>query len=264
MTLDAFLEHLWQHYVSIAPSAGKIRALLEARGDTWVNDHIAFRTYEGTAVDLDALEPHLLAFGYQRYAPYAFEDKKIRAYGYLHPEPGRPRIFLSELETHKLSRSAQDAIRALTDQIEPGRVADPLVLNAGVLWTLPSKATYELLLAESEYAGWVSVNGLCANHFTVSVNGLSTFETLQELMDFLETNGFKMNTAGGRVKGTPEVLLEQGSTIADRRTLVLAGGEPVDVTTCYVEFARRYQGFDGFVPASADKIFESTDMRARG
>lgn len=261
MTLDAFIHHLWQHYTSIAPGAGKVRALLEGRGDTWVNDHIAFRTYERCSIELEALEPHLLAFGYQRYAPYAFEDKKIRAYGYLHPEPGRPRIFLSELETHKLSRSAQEAIKALTDQIRSSSVDDPLVLTAGMLWAPPSKATYETLLSESEYAGWVAVNGLCANHFTVSVNGLSTFDSLEALMDYLEENGFRMNTAGGRIKGTPDVLLEQGSTIADRRTVSLAGGEETEITTCYVEFARRYQGFDGFVPASADKIFESTDHK---
>lgn len=261
MTLDHFIDALWRHYVSIAPSAGKVRELLEARGDTWVNDHIAFRTYDRSAINLAALEPYLLGFGYQRYAPYAFEDKKIRAYGYLHPEPGHPRIFLSELETEKLSPATQLAISGLTSQIDASRMADLLVLNAGLLWQPPSRATYEALLEESEYAGWVAVNGLCANHFTVSVNGLSTFDSLEALMDFLEANGFEMNTAGGRIKGTPGVLLEQGSTIADRRTMVLAGGEETEITTCYVEFARRYQGFDGFVPASADKIFESTDVK---
>jgi hypothetical protein len=261
MTLDQFIDHLWQHYVSIAPSAGKVRELLEARGDVWINDHIAFRTYDRSPINLEALEPHLLGFGYERYAPYAFEDKKIRAFGYLHPEAGHPRIFLSELETEKLTLGAQQAISALTAQVEASRVRDPLVLNAGLLWQPPSRETYETLLAESEYAGWVAVNGLCANHFTVSVNGLTTFASLEELLDFLESRGFEMNISGGRIKGTAEVLLEQGSTIADRRPITLAGGEQAEIATCYVEFARRYQGFDGFVPASADKIFESTDLR---
>lgn len=260
-TLEQFIDKLWQHYVAIAPQAGRVRALLEARGDTWVNDHIAFRTYDRSCINLEALEPHLLGFGYQRYAPYAFEDKKIRAYGYLHPQPGHPRIFLSELETEKLSGAAQQAISGLTAQIDPSRVGDPLVLNAGLLWAPPSRQTYEALLAESEYAGWVAVNGLCANHFTVSVNSLSTFSSLEELLAFLQAEGFEMNTSGGLIKGTPEVLLEQGSTIADRRTMTLAGGEQAEITTCYVEFARRYQGFDGFVPASADKIFESTNVK---
>jgi hypothetical protein len=262
MTLEHFLDNLWRHYAEIAPSAGKIRQLLEARGDVWANDHIAFRTYNRSPIGLEALEPHLLAFGYRRFAPYAFEDKKIRAYGYLPPQTGFPRIFLSELETEKLSPPTQEAIARLTAQIDPARVADPLVLNAGPLWSPPSRGTYEALLEESEYAGWVAVNGLCANHFTVSVNGLSTFSSLEELMDFLEAEGFRMNTSGGRIKGTPEVLLEQGATIADRRLVALAD-QQTEITTCYVEFARRYQGFEGFVPASADKIFESTDVRKK-
>lgn len=259
MKLDEFLSLLWNHYIQIAPSAGKIRSLLESRGDTWVNDHIAFRTYDRSPIDLEALEPHLLAFGYKRYAPYAFDDKKIRAYGYLHPEAGRPRIFLSELETEKLSVGAQSRIANLTAQIDPKLVGDPLVLNAGLLWQPPSRAVYQELLQESEYAGWVAVNGLCANHFTVSVNELESFDSLQGLLEFLQAEGFAMNTSGGLIKGTPEVLLEQGSTLADRRTLELEG-EATEITTCYVEFARRYQGFDGFVPASADKIFESTNV----
>ena len=261
MNLDRFISELWNHYASIAPSAGKVRGLLETRGDTWANDHIAFRTYDNSVINLEALEPHILNFGYERFSPYAFEDKKIRAYGYLHPEQNRPRIFLSELETAKLSAATQETIATLTAQIDPSRIADPLVLNAGPLWELPTREVYEALLAESEYAGWVAVNGLCANHFTVSVNHLSSFASLEELLDYLQSEGFVMNTAGGLIKGTPEVLLEQGSTIADRRRVTLGDGEETEVTTCYVEFARRYQGFDGFVPASADKIFESTDIK---
>ena len=261
MTLDTFIDTLWQHYVAIAPSAGKIRQLLESRDDTWVNDHIAFRTFNQGPMTLADLEPHLLAFGYKRYAPYAFEEKKIRAFGYLHPEPGRPRIFLSELETEKLSEEAQEIIAGLVAQVDAENVKSPNVLNAGPLWALPSPEAYERLLKESEYAGWLAVNGLCANHFTVSVNELGTFSSLEDLLDYLEESGFEMNLAGGRIKGGPDVLLEQGSTIADRRTVKLAGGVSTEITTCYVEFARRYQGFDGFVPSSADKIFESTDQK---
>ena len=36
MTLDDFIGKLWQHYIAIAPSAGRVRDLLEARGDTFV------------------------------------------------------------------------------------------------------------------------------------------------------------------------------------------------------------------------------------
>ena len=67
-------------------------------------------------------------------------------------------------------------------------------------------------------------------------------------------------------RGSPEVLLEQASTLADRQTFTFAGGEEHEISTCYYEFARRYPDADGelyqgFVAASADKIFESTNVR---
>lgn len=261
MTLDNFLENLWQGYVEIAPSALKIRQLLEARGENWVNDHIAFRTYDRSPIALNDLEPHLLGFGYERYEPYNFEEKKLRAFGYLHPDEKYPRVFLSELETHKLSDETNKIIDGLVAQVDAEKIKDPSCMFAGPLWDVPSKETYHKLLEESEYAAWVAVNGLCANHFTVSVNGLKDLPTLDDLMTFLEENGYKMNMAGGRIKGTPEVKLMQGSTVADKSTVTSGGGETYEITTCYTEFAQRFDGFNGFVPKSADKIFESTNVK---
>ena len=261
MTLDEFLNKLWQGYTQIAPSALKIRELLEARGETWVNDHIAFRTYNKAPIGLDALEPHLLSFGYERYEPYNFEEKKLRAFGYLHPDKKYPRVFLSELETHKLSDKANELIDKLVAQVDAEKIKDPSCMFAGPLWDIPSEDTYRELLDESEYAGWVAVNGLCANHFTVSVNGLKDLPDLDALMSFLEENGYEMNLAGGRIKGTPEVNLMQGSTIADKSKVTPPGGQPYEITTCYTEFAQRFNDFDGFVPKSADKIFESTNVK---
>ena len=108
--------------------------------------------------------------------------------------------------------------------------------------------------------------GLRANHFTISVNDLKTMTTLQELLDFVEAQGYPLNTSGGRIKGSPEVLLEQASTLADRAEVDFSGGVRQVIPTCYYEFARRYpdaQGnlYQGFVAASADKIFESTNRR---
>jgi len=261
MTLDQFLNELWRGYTQIAPSALKIRQLLESRGETWTNDHIAFRTFNRSPMALENLEPHLLKLGYERYEPYRFEDKKLNAFGYLHPDQGRPRIFLSELETEKLSDQANRLIDELVDQVDASSIKDPRCLSKGLLWKAPSQETYEALLAESEYAGWVAVNGLCANHFTVSVNELKDFPDLDALMTFLEESGFEMNLAGGRIKGTPEVKLVQGSTVADKAQITPENGSPYEITTCYIEFAQRFDGFDGFVPKSADKIFESTNVK---
>lgn len=252
-----FFERLWEDYVHVAPQAGRLRACLEARGETIVNDHVAFRTFDRGPINLEALEPHLLKLGYQRYEPYHFEDKKLRAWGYL--LEGHPRVFLSELETRHFSEELQATVDRLCAQVDPAQIQ----LWSGRLWEPVTYAEYERLAEESEYAGWVAALGLRANHFTISVNHLKTFDGLPGLLDFLEEQGYALNMAGGRIKGTPEVLLEQASTLADRQPVPFADG-PHTVPTCYYEFALRYPGpdgklYDGFVAASADKIFESTN-----
>ena len=71
--------------------------------------------------------------------------------------------------------------------------------------------------------------------------------------------------AGGKIKGSPEVLLEQAATLADRVRLRFADGSEHEIPSCYYEFARRYPQPDGklypgFVAASADSLFESTNI----
>lgn len=266
MTPEQFFTHLWQDYIAIAPAAARLHARVAARGERIVNDHVAFRSFDLDPIGLAQLEPHLLALGYRRFEPYVFEDKGLRAWGYVHPG-GHPRIFLSELETRRFSRELQNVVAGLCRQVPAAAVADPSIFWAGRPWAPVSHATWQALRDESEYAAWVAALGLRANHFTISVNALTTFADLPALLDFVEAEGFVLNTAGGRIKGSPEVLLEQAATLADRVPVAFAGGEVHDIPTCYYEFARRYprrdgELYEGFVAASADRIFESTDTRA--
>ena len=126
-------------------------------------------------------------------------------------------------------------------------------------------ADHRALLAESEYAAWVAAFGFRVNHFTVDVNRLRTFGSIEDVNAFLRAQGFRLNEAGGAVKGTRADRLEQSSTLADETDVDFTDGR-ARIPSCYYEFARRYPMddgalFQGFVPASADKIFESTDVR---
>lgn len=268
MTPERFFEHLWDDYIRIAPAAGRLHALVAARGETLVNDHVAFRTFDLDPIRLERLEPQLLSLGYQRFEPYSFADKHLRAWGYVHPQ-GHPRIFLSELETRYFSRALQDIVAGLCAQVPLAAINEPAIFWAGRPWAPVSHATWAALREESEYAAWVAALGLRPNHFTISVNALQSFSDLPALLTFIEGHGFALNEAGGRIKGGPEVLLEQASTLADRVAVEFAGGEHHVIPTCYYEFARRYpaaggQLYEGFVAASADRIFESTDSRQPG
>ena len=73
-----------------------------------------------------------------------------------------------------------------------------------------------------------------------------------------------LNTSGGEIKGSPEVCLAQSSTMADSMPVAFSDAT-VAIPSCFYEFAQRYamangELYQGFVAASADKIFESTNV----
>ncbi len=125
-----------------------------------------------------------------------------------------------------------------------------------------SYEVYRKLLEESEYAAWFYVFGFRANHFTVSVNSLNLYNSLEKVNQLLKERGFILNTSGGEIKGTRNDYLRQSSTMAD--LIGIKFEEGLYIPCCYYEFAERYplpngKIFSGFVAGSADKIFESTD-----
>jgi hypothetical protein len=266
MNIDTFFDRLWADYAAMTPQAARIKQAFEDRGETVINDHVAFRTLALEPIRLARLEPHVIDLGYSEFAPYEFAEKKLSAKGFTHPDPQLPRIFISELRVDELSAPAAAILHRLAEQVEATRVNRTDVLWAGCLWDPITVDEYELLQAESEYAAWFASIGLRPNHFTISINHLQQTNSVEEVLQVVESLGLAVNSSGGRVKGSPEVLLEQGSTLADEMPIEFANGQVREVPTCYYEFAKRYplpsgELFQGFVAASADKIFESTDSR---
>lgn len=265
MTVDELIDRLWAGYLEITPQARRIHELLAERGDEVVNDHIALRTYSLPGIDIEDLDRAFVAGGYEPVESYDFPEKKLEACHYEHPSrPELPKVFISALLVDELSPRAQKLVAGLADAVPAGLAAEPTFAEAGRPWGL-EVATYRELLEESEYAAWVAAFGFRANHFTVLVNRLESFDSLKELDAFLEKSGFELNRAGGVIKGGPGVYLEQSSTLADMVEVEMDDAT-LSIPGCYYEFARRYplpggELFSGFVAGSADKIFESTDSR---
>lgn len=265
MELETWFEHLWNDYAAIAPRVSSIRGLLEQRGELIVDDHVAFRTLNVPSIGLEALGAVIEGLGYQRFDDYRFPEKKLRARSYIHDDDW-PRVFLSELLVEELPPEHQAILGALADQINPAFSPEPASFWAGTLWEPIAFEDYLVLQEHSEYAAWFAALGLRPNHFTVNLNSLDSFRGLDALLDFVVDAGFPLNESGGRIKGSPQVFLEQGSTLADRLAVKFAGGEEHEIPTCYYEFALRHpvEGgiYEGFVAASADRIFESTHAKA--
>ena len=265
MKLEEIFSRLWNVYTEQNPSARTIHSLFRDKGETVLNDHIAFRTFNDPRMGIKVLARPFLEQGYQPAGRYHFEQKHLTAMHFAIPgEEEAPRVFISELILEEFSPFLQETIRNVIVEADPGLWETKDLIFAGNPFGKPSFEIYEKLRAESEYAAWLYVHGFRANHFTVSVNSLKGFESIEEVNAFLKENGFLMNTSGGEVKGSKEQLLKQSSTLAEIVPVEFAEGVR-KIPACYYEFAERFKNangtlFSGFIAGSADKIFESTDF----
>ncbi|MBE0651689.1 MAG: DUF1338 domain-containing protein [Bacteroidales bacterium] len=263
-TAKIIFERLWKDYLQQNPEAKKIYDLLTDEGENVQNDHIAFRTFDHPKIDIDVLAKPFLEVGYEFAGNYVFEEKKLFAKHYEHKtDKQAPRIFISQLETGKFSEFLQNTVKSIVRKLPDELISSMELLYAGNAWGKPSFKIYQQLREESEYAAWLYVYGFRTNHFTVSVNALKKYNSLEKLNAFLKESGFTMNASGGEIKGTPQQLLEQSSTLAGKLPVQFEEGV-YEIPACYYEFARRYPDqdgklYNGFIAKSADKIFESTD-----
>ncbi|WP_448548123.1 2-oxoadipate dioxygenase/decarboxylase family protein [Thalassotalea fusca] len=261
--IDLF-NNIWKNYLEVTPSAEKIHQLLGS-GNDLINDHVAYRTFNHDKVNIEKLAAHLIALGYEESGEYHFEAKKLYAKHYEHADSTMPKVFISQLLTEEFSAEAQVIINKIVDAIDPSLVAKQEFLYSGKSWNITSDE-YKTLLAESEYAAWLAAWGYRANHFTVSVNHLTSFNDVESVNASLKDSGFTLNTSGGEIKGGEAVKLAQSSTIADKVTVQFSD-KALEIPSCFYEFAKRYplangELYTGFVAASADKIFESTNAAA--
>ena len=208
--------------------------------------------------------------------PFNFEEKKLTAIWLKHPNPEMPRIFISNCrldEFPELNDTIQPYLNKKKDIVDDLNYKDT---NAVIeylhtpLWPTPSYKDYKKIDTHSEYLAWVFFNKYYLNHFTLSINKLtsfgyqkgmnsilntfknkeakSTFNTAlkerykQIMMSFnhyLKENGLVMNTSKGKdLNISPDQLLLQSSTKAQ----MIEGEFPdgiYSVPGSYVEFAYR-------------------------
>lgn len=261
-TLTELLDKMWMDYININPLAQKVHDLIVAEGEIIQNDHIALRTFNHPRVNIDILAKPFLESGYSYIGDYVFSEKKLFAKHFEHEDDNFPKIFISELKLEDFSPSLRNNISNLINQIPLGAENKFDFVSMGRPWKI-TKSIYQDLLEESDYAAWVAAFGYRPNHFTVFINKLKKFSDIRVLNNFLKEQGIKLNSSGGEVKGSPEVCLEQSSTLANNVEVEFDDGN-LTVPACYYEFAKRYPMkngmlYQGFVAASADKIFESTN-----
>ncbi len=261
---NELLDNLWDQYTDSNPHASYIYNLFLEKGDSPLNDHIALRTIDHPKVNIYVLAEAFTSKGYKICDDYDFKNKKLKAIHLEHSDKSLPKVFISQLLVDQLSESLQqtmnDCVESISDELL-GNV-DSLLLS-GATWGDISYKKYQELLSESEYAAWFYVFGYRANHFTIFINSLNSFQEVADVNTFLKSNGITLNDYGGEIKGSPEELLEQSSTKSGVIEVDFSDGKHT-IPCCYYEFAKRYKDsaenlYQGFVAKSADKIFESTN-----
>ncbi|GAA3939951.1 DUF1338 domain-containing protein [Litoribacillus peritrichatus] len=267
MSPETLFNSLWEQYIALNPAVAEIHQLFAEHEDQVINDHIALRTFQHEKVGISKVAKVFEELGYRRCGEYTFVEKKLSAVHLEHPEqPSLPKVFISELKLNECSEELQRIIQSeVINSIDPDLANSAEFCFSGRSWDNICYDTYEMLRQESEYAAWMYVYGYMANHFTVKVNALSRFESLEDVNAFVESHGFQLNQVGGVIKGSPEQCLEQSSTIAEKRPVTFIEGNR-EIPSCFYEFARRYPTengieFSGFIEGNADKIFESTNMK---
>ena len=262
--MSFIFDELWKTYVQINPKVAEIKHLLLNEGEEVINDHIALRTFNDPRVSVDVLAKTFLSIGYQEKKEYNFSDKKLKAKHYDHPDAKMPKVFISELELEHFSADLRKTVSSCLDFVTPEMTRETLFVNSGRPWKQILFSTYEALRLESEYAAWMYAWGYMANHFTVKINHLKKCSSVLKVNEFLEKNGIVLNHAGGKIKGSPEVFLEQSSTMANKQMIEFKEGKK-EIPSCYYEFAFRHklptgEEFPDFIADNANKIFESTNM----
>lgn len=266
MALDQLMKSIWNEYSTLNPQVGVVHKLLKGKSESIENDHIAYRTVRHDGLGINSLANHFEKYGYKLSGEYFFKEKKLYAQHFKGPETNSPKVFISEIILDDFSDKLKTLIKDAVKKIPSGYFKEEKSLYSGAPWGKVKYKDYISIVDESEYAAWLLVFGFRVNHFTVNVNLLKNFKDLVELNTFLKSNGIALNSAGGEIKGNPKEYLEQSSTLANKIKVQFLEGE-YEIPSCYYEFAKRYpmpngELFQGFVATSADKIFESTNLKS--
>lgn len=262
MSIDQLSQQIWNNYIKKNPQAEQIHDLFNSMGEKIVIDHFGLRTFSHSAISLAHLSDFFSSYGYKESGIYNFPAKKVFAKHYEHENVNYPKVFISELMIEQFSQRLQTIVQECIEKIPKDITNSERLLYSGVFWNPLSYKIYQELLSESEYAAWIYVFGFGASQFTMNINSLSQFNSIDEVNHFLLDHNFKINSIGGLVKGSIKEHLVQSSTIAKIKYIDFEEGS-FPVPSSYYGFAKRYmlpngKLYTGFVATSADKIFEST------
>lgn len=289
-------DRLWDVYRARVSYVQTYEQVVSGRRATFVNDHIAFRTFaaQQPLTGVATLSRIFEALGYRAAGVYHFEDKHLSATHFQHANPQFPKIFISELKTWELGDEARTILKYVAQQrpaiegavlaeLATGRFAEPARRNQLLAvtlrqflelpWPTPERKEVEALNKTSQYGAWVLVHGFNVNHFTSLVNshGVDSLNDLEKTIAALRQAGVPMKS---EIEGERGSKLRQSATEAVMIEVdIRENGQPRKMpwSYAYFELAERNSivdpatgkstRFEGFLGPQATNLFEMTRVR---
>lgn len=287
---------LWERYRSRVSHVRSYEQVIAKAGATFVNDHIAYRTFacQQPLTGIASISRLFEAVGYRPAASYFFEDKHLNAIHFQHPNGQFPKIFVSELKTWELSPDSQSAVYRTLSSHRSSLPVETLSALAAIdadcnnrcelmqtvveefhqlPWDVPEKTDVEALSEESQYAAWVLVHGYNVNHFTSLVNshGTESLGDIEKTVAALQRAGVPTKDA---IEGEPGSKLRQsatGAAVIDVTVKDKGVETTMPWTYAYFELAERGDvtdpdtgrqvRFEGFLGPQATHLFEMTKVK---
>lgn len=288
---------LWSRYRRRVSYVGQYERIVREAGATFVNDHIALRTFacQQPLTGIASIARVFEALGYALAGCYNFPNKHLSAIHLQHTNREFPKVFVSELRTWELSPSAQQIIQKIVSSHRPELKVEtlaaisnrtdgdaenrPALLDTVVAqfhelpWNAPEKDGVAALNDESQYAAWVAVHGYNVNHFTSLINshGVESLDDIEKTVDALRKAGVPMKA---EIEGKPGSKLRQTATeAAVIDVTVRENGQDTVMpwTYAYMELAERGDvadpetgkptRFEGFLGPQATHLFEMTKRK---
>src|SRR3954452_22512628 len=105
-------DRLWDTYRRRVSYVQTYEKVIREAGATFVNDHIAFRTFatQQPLAGIATISRIFEALGYRAAGSYHFDDKQLSAIHFQHANPQFPKLFISELRLPELPREARNVI----------------------------------------------------------------------------------------------------------------------------------------------------------
>jgi hypothetical protein len=294
--LAELFDTLWQRYRERVSYVQTYEQVIRACGATFVNDHIAFRTFatQQPLAGIATISRIFEALGYRAASCYHFDDKQLSAIHFQHANPQLPKLFISELRVWELPAAARETIARTVKSHRPPIDTQTLTALAGLdqsqaaaaelmprvvrefhelPWLLPAREDVEKLNQISQYAAWVLVHGYNVNHFTSLINshGKPELDTIEKTIAALQKAGVPMKK---EIEGEVGSKLRQSATEAVTIDVdVHDRGFPARMpwTYAYFELAQRdpmvdpatgkATRFEGFLGPQATNLFEMTRVK---